>query len=330
MLKTILFTHDDLDGAGCRIVFNLAFSHLNDHEYKILNCSNNNIDDQVIEFLSSNDFNEDTAICFGDICPSREVLESVSKTVKNVYIWDHHRTNFFAEWIVPSAQIIPENDFGQMECGTSIMFKYFNSIAYSTNSPCGRLFLNNGNQSLLSSLVETIRSYDTYEWKETGNIDAKRLQTLFRLLGMERFCHRYIARILFDKNDNLIINGDMEFVDAKMEAEQRAIDNLTLDDIYDINIKGYRTAFALNTIYADISEAAHQFLTRYPEFDMFAGFSLSRGGMFSFRSLRDDIDLGKDIALPLGGGGHPKAAGARLPREISEQIADMIIEFMNS
>lgn len=36
----------------------------------------------------------------------------------------------------------------------------------------------------------------------------------------------------------------------------------------------------------------------------------------SYRGIRDEIDLGKDIAKLFGGGGHPKAAGSQIDDEI--------------
>lgn len=364
MLQTILFDHDDMDGAGCRIVFQLAHQHLKEgKDYIIVHCSNVGVDSSVTEIINRDDVNEDTVIYFADICASREVMEMVAKKFKTVRVFDHHRTNFFVSWIIPDAVIIPENPMGVMESGTSLLFQHFCEIAADNPyDPRALYFMDNTSLKkaidhsvkhgygttetmmekyeegtdgfqLFSELVDNIRSYDTYEWKEKDNIVAKKLQMLFFLLGMDRFCNKYISRIKNPSNKktvDIIDPSDMEFVDAKLEAEKRVIDSIGIDDIYDVSIKGLRAAFILSSAGANISEVAHQFLTKHPEFDMFIGFTFYRGGEYSFRCIRDDLDTGKDIAAPIGGGGHPKASGAPIPSQVRNNIIDILMSGIDS
>ena len=44
----------------------------------------------------------------------------------------------------------------------------------------------------------------------------------------------------------------------------------------------------------------------------------------SYRTVKDNINLGKDIASVYGGGGHPKAAGSPISDDIREQIINMM------
>lgn len=349
MLQIVLFDHDDMDAAGCRIVFTIAHSHLKEGEdYLIVHCSNNNVDDLVTKTVMRDDVDVNTEIYFSDICASREVLEVLVEKFSTVKIWDHHRTNFFATWVVPDAKIIPENAIGVLESGTSIIFQHFAEIAANhPNDPRARYFLTpeartqsilsnkinpdapvipeGGNLKLLSELVENIRSYDTYDWKESNNLTAKKLQTLFFLLGMNRFCNRYINRIMNSTSTGVIDDNDLEFVEARLENEQRIIDSIGVDNVYDVSIKGLRAAFILSSTGANISELSHQFLTKHKEFDMFIGFSFFKGGEYSFRCIREDLDLGKDIAASIGGGGHPKASGAPIPIEVRNQIIELLM-----
>ena len=55
----------------------------------------------------------------------------------------------------------------------------------------------------------------------------------------------------------------------------------------------------------------------------------SNGLSFSFRCTRDDIDLGKNISAPIGGGGHPKAAGAPISTDFKNMIVEMISTELN-
>lgn len=339
MLKTILFDHDDLDAAGCRILFTIAHHHMKyGKDYIIVNCSNTLVDESVNETINRDDVDENTIIYITDICPSREVLEHVAEKFKTVKIFDHHRTNFFATWVVPDAVIVPENNLGVLESGTSLLFKHFVQVANNDPlDPRATYFLESttpdehtANFKFISNLTEHIRSYDTYDWKNTNNITAKKLQTLFFMLGMERFCKRYVNKIIEtnipdSETDNMIEVNDSDFIDARMENEQRVIDSIGPDDVYDVSIKGLKAAFILSSAGANISELSSQFLTKYPEYDMFIGFSFIRGGEYSFRCKRDDIDTGGYIAEPIGGGGHPKASGAPLPEEVRNEIISILM-----
>ena len=323
MLKTILFTHDDLDGAGCRIVYELAHHHLEKgKDYMVFNCPNNGADNAVMDCIEKGLIDKNTEICFGDIVASRETLEHLVNNYSMPKIWDHHRTNFFTTWVVPEAVIVPENDFGVMQSGTSLMYQHFSLVNE----------LNVKNEKLLDKLIDTIRSYDTFEWKETNNLDAKKLNILFSLLGMEVFCNEYIARVNSDDtSDDIITDGDIKFVNAKIDYEQRIIDGVTPDDVYRVSVNGLKTAFILGGMGVNVSELAHQFLTKYPDdFDMFASFNLWRGGEFQFRTIKDDLDIGKDVAALIGGGGHPKAAGAPLGDEIRHELLKLLIMKMNA
>ena len=335
MFKTILFTHDDLDGAGCRIVFELAHHYLEKGtEYDVINCSNSSIDDDVMRVLGEGNIDKNTEICFGDIVASRETLQYIVDNFSMPRIWDHHRTNFFATWVVPDATIVPENELGVMQSGTSLMYQYYCMEAIT--SPNNKLEVfsgKDGSPEFLGEFIDAVRSYDTYEWKTTDNITARKLQTLYSLLGMERFCKQYIEMISDIHTDvdydDIILMDDLKFVDAKLEREQRIIDTITPDDVYHVNIRGLNTAFALGGFGVNGSELAHQFLTKYSEFDMFALFDLWGGGAFSFRTVKDELDIGKDVALPIGGGGHAKAAGASIPEEIRDEFINILLNYVN-
>lgn len=339
-LERILFTHDDLDGAGCRVIFELAFGKgTKGIDFDVWNCSNGGIDSKVREAISTEVVDKDTVVWFGDISAGREALNEIQNVAKTVWVVDHHRTNFFVthELRDPShAIIVPENEFGQLQSGTSLLFQKLSEMVLEPYSGIDKGAMTNGgpeHQEFIGLFVDTVRSYDTYEWKQTNNLIAKRLNTLFYLLGMERFCKMYLRllRDPFYKGDLIGTYDVQQFVDAKLEAEQKMIDTFGVDRIIDTTVRGYRTALLIGSCYpANFSELGNQFLTKHPEFDVIAQFTLSDGGTFGFRAVRDDIDIGKDIAAPIGGGGHPKAAGAPLSQELKEIFQEYLIAEMNN
>lgn len=321
MIKSILFTHDDLDGAGCRILYELAKYPNENKEHLIVNCSNAGVDNTVIETISREDVNINTVIVFGDIVASREVLEMLKLKFFDVRIYDHHRTNFFATWVFPNAVIVPETNLGVLESGTSLMFNAIcNGEIQCENM---RLF----ETKLIEEVVEHIRLWDTYQWKEKNKIEARKLQILYILLGMENFCKLYVEKLInADDNSKLFDDNSIMFIDAKMENDQKNIDGITKDKVYDVNIRGFKCAFVLSKDGADASELGSQFLAKYPEYDIMISFSLFGDGAYSFRSNRDNIDIGADIAVPIGGGGHPKAAGAPMSSSVKEEITKLILK----
>jgi oligoribonuclease NrnB/cAMP/cGMP phosphodiesterase (DHH superfamily) len=328
MLKTVLLTHTDLDGAGCRIVFSLAHQHLKEDEWKILNCSNSNVDEQAAIFIDSDDVNVDTIICFGDICASRGILDKLVERFHTIKIWDHHKTNTYALEVIPDAAVIPENDIGKKNCGTSLMYQYFCGL--DINDPRGDYFRSKGNQVLLTDFVETVRSYDTFEWKSTNNKDAKRMVSLFFLIGMDRFCNKYLNRLKDkDSSSKLFLDSDLEFIEARIENEQSMIDEVDVDKLFHVEVKGLKAVVMFTGTGVSLSELGYQLLTKYPKIDVFIGINFGTGTI-NYRCVKDNIDTGFYLAKPAKGGGHPLASGNPIPAEITQFILDVLREFIEN
>lgn len=318
-MKEFLITHDDLDGAGCRILFQIAHERLEKgKDYDVINSHNNTVDDDTITFINSGVFNKrEDILYYADICPSPEVLQMLCSNGYDVRIFDHHNTNVYAVEIVgDNASIIPEYD-GKLESGTSLLWKY-----YRTNKPYM-------NSDIVDMFQDTVRSYDTWEWKTTNNIVAKQLQTLLYLLGMDRFCTYYTKFLTMSYDHHLISDTHMMFIEARLEQEQRAIDDfITCGDYHELNVSGYKCAFVLGSRGANVSEMCNQWLLQHPEIDIM-GVYLPFDNTISFRTVRDDINLGEEVCKPLGGGGHPKAAGAPLSEENISRIVNLFNEILN-
>lgn len=57
----------------------------------------------------------------------------------------------------------------------------------------------------------------------------------------------------------------------------------------------------------------------HPEIDFVAMIDISDCSV-SYRTIKEDIDLGKDIASIFGGGGHLKTAGSRFDQNVKADI----------
>lgn len=332
MLKNILFTHDDLDGLGCRVIYEIAHfvddqdSYSEDKKsWMVTNCSNKSISMMVESSIEKGFIGPETHVMFADISPDRPALERVLAVAKTVDICDHHETAFWTEDILGKdhAHIIPINDMGIMESGTSILFKWFLERGNQLINECNEA-------SFLGLFVDTVRSYDTYEWKETNNLLAKQLQTLFILLGMETMSHRYLGKILSKDDGPLIDVHDMEFVEARLNREQRVIDNFIENsehNVIPLDICGFKAVFTVNVSFVGVSELAYQFLIKHPEIDCFISYDLGTNA-FSFRSAKDGVNTSQRLALPLGGGGHPRASGACLGEEFKNTMVDHVLQYL--
>lgn len=334
--EEVLFTHNDLDGAGCSILYNLAHPFfLYEGKFKIYNCSNENIDRVVQEALDNGEVDFLTKVTFGDIVCCRELLTKVVSICKSVEIYDHHRTNLWAEDICPNSVIVPENKFSEPQCGTSLMYQHYCQMAFMHSRDLTYSEFESNDETerhiqRLAKFVDTIRSYDTWEWKSTGNIMAKELQILCSLLGLEEFIKYYSKYLLYinPTYGPIISPEDYRFIKARLHAERDRMNKFSREDVIECNVRGLKTVLALNTIGMNISDLASKFLEENPDIDMFAGFSLP-DGTFQFRTRRDDLNLGEFIAEPIGGGGHPQAAGAVISKELKQVFAELLISAMN-
>lgn len=335
MYSNVLFTHDDLDGVGCRVVYEIAHSHEKKGiEYNVFNCSNAKLDETVLSELDTDKYAPDrTIIYFADICGKPDTLSVLKSRGYQVYIFDHHITNLHALDYYPNAIVMEANTLGQPVSGTSLLFQYFCSVNDPELSRYFKPEKGNARYDRIAHFVDTVRSYDTYEWKQTGNIEAKQLQTLFFMIGIENFSKKYVTNLLETTEDTPLINdSDMMFVKAKMEFEQSTIDSFTINDVIPIQLLGaiddimHPGCMIIANKGAPISEIGYQFLQKHPEFDFIVGINFNYPGReISFRARDDKMNLGQNFAARIGGGGHPKAAGATMP---SGALSDVLNIFM--
>lgn len=342
MLNSILFTHDDLDGCGCRIIYELAHHYEEKgREYDVLNCSNAKLDEMVMDELNQSRIHPDrTQVFFADICAKPETLQILKSKKYDVRIFDHHETNLPALEVYPNAVIMEKNLLGKAVSGTSLLYQYFVEMANSHHSwETSKYFLPEpGNMRFerIGHFVDTVRSYDTYEWKETGNTKAKELQTLFFMLGIENFCSKYIEDLKENRCSlELISESDMLFVKAKMQFEQSIIDNFTVNDVIPIQLRGemdgimHTGCMIIANKGAPISELGYQFLQKHPEFEFIVGFNFNFPGReISFRARDDSIQLGQNFASRIGGGGHPKASGAPFPAKAMDDMLNLFVKVL--
>lgn len=309
-MRVKLFTHTDLDGIGCAVLAYLAFGKENvDVEY----CNYDDIDDKVEVFMEDCDlYRSYNQIFITDISVSDSVanmIDILDRVDRRVELYDHHGTALFLnkyDWCNVT-DLSPLDDC--KTSGTELFYvELMNHGYFSVNNDI-KYRIN------VDKFVMNVRDYDTWRWKELGEfgIVCKQLNDLFYIYGRDEFVEWTIKRInmfvepspmftfpYFDQTDVALLNQKHQDIDIYVEEKNKQIKKFT-----DQWGNSYGVVFAERYF----SELGNQLCEMNPDLAYVAMIDISNGRV-SYRSIRDNINLGTEIAHNYGGGGHPKAAGS--------------------
>lgn len=171
--------------------------------------------------------------------------------------------------------------------------------------------------------VQTVRDYDTWRWSTLGEdgIICKQVNDLLYLYGRDNFIQWCISEIydevfprLYAK-DELVLKMKQDEIDRYVESKDEQMFTILLCD---------RTC---GVVYADryASELGNRLCKMHPEIDFVAMINIGNKTV-SYRTVKDEIDLGKDVAALFGGGGHPKAAGSQFDDEVRYNISKCVFK----
>ena len=78
-------------------------------------------------------------------------------------------------------------------------------------------------------------------------------------------------------------------------------------------------------VYSDrnVSELGNRLCQMHPEIDFVVMIDLGNATV-AYRTVKDNIDLGRDVAALYRGGGHPKAAGSKFNDEMRVNISKYV------
>ena len=306
-----LFTHTDLDGIGCAILAKLAFgTEVVDVEY----CNYDDINQKVEEYFNSGveyechitdiSINEELAKKIDDI--KKEYRLSYHEKI--CWLLDHHPTALVLnkyEW----CKVQIKNEETHIETsGTEMYYHWLIDNGYLNRS------------DILDRFVELVTNYDTWRWSTLGEdgLICKQVNTLLYLYGRDKFidwCISEINNLFFPRlrdSDRLILEIEQKAIDDYVEAKDK---QLFIDELC-----GKTCGFVFAEKY--VSELGNRLCQIHPEIDFIA--MINMDGTVSYRTIKDDINLGKDIAQVFGGGGHLKAAGSQISKEVQMEIIKKI------
>lgn len=302
-----LFSHSDLDGIGCGILVQLAFGKDN---AEISYCDYDNIDSTVKEYLETEQ--DDTIpIYITDIRVNEETAELLNKR-GNVQLLDHHPTALGLnkyDW----CDVVIEDFKGIKTSGTMLFYHWLGMN--------GCLSEELENNKALKRFAELVRDYDTWRWSELGEdgVICKQVNDLLYLYGRDDFIHWCVSEIhdevfprLYAK-DEVVLKIKQDEIDRYIEEKDKTMFTSTMCG----KVCGF--------VFADrfVSELGNRLCKMHPEIDFVAMIDID-GCTVSYRTVKEDIDLGKDVASLFGGGGHPKAAGSEFSQSIKLKVIEEI------
>lgn len=284
-----LFTHLDLDGVGCAVLARLTFGK----NVEITYCNYDEVDSLVREYISEMNKEHDT--CFiTDIGIKDDLASMINLEYKNNFkLFDHHKTALDLnkyDWCTVETE---NKETGSMTSGTELFSKYLVDHKYLEVD--------------VSDFVRIVTDYDTWRWSTLGKEGqvSKDVNDLLYLYGRERFetwCMRCIESGKFphfDEESSLMLTFNKNEIEKYIKEKDKTI------------IVNCNREYMYGVVFADkyISELGNELCKLNKELDYIVIVNMSTRSV-SYRTIKDNIDVGM-IAKGHGGGGHPKAAGAK-------------------
>lgn len=317
-----LFTHNDLDGIGCAL---LAALHYGLENIDFETCKYDDINTKLISYFEAKDYLNFESCFITDISMTKETADFMASytdqdtpdfsAVNHIKLLDHHvsalKLNDF-----PFCTVQTTYENGYKASGTSLFYDYLRNT-YPDDLLLASPFT--------QTFVEKVRLYDTWEWADTQDLDAKHLNDLLYILGHERFFDSWLGRLLnpaeafsFTETENLLLELKQNEIDKYIESRD--------EELIVKEILGYQAGLVFANRFQ--SELGNKLAKLHPELDFIAMINISGG--VSCRTIRDDLDLATEVAGFFGGGGHPKAAGLPVPDEIREMVINHLFQLEES
>ncbi|WP_336784132.1 hypothetical protein [Paenibacillus illinoisensis] len=308
-MKVKLFTHTDLDGVGCQVIANHFFGASN---VSTTYCDYIEVDAKISQFFTSGEYKKFNRIFITDISVNEDtatVINDISVQWYDVIrLIDHHKTAFWLnkyKW----AEVTSEYHDGTKTSGTDLLLGHLINTFPELDSTL---------ESQLISFAEQVRRWDTWDWYNIHKDESpKQLNNLMYLIGRVKFAKRFSenADTKFNEGESLVLSIE----DAKIESYIKKVSKTIIEK----KIAGYKAGVVFAESYS--SELGNKLAEMNLHLDFIAIVNPLNGSV-SYRSIRDDLDLGKDVAALYGGGGHPKASGSGFDKRLNIKYINSIFD----
>lgn len=313
-MKIKLFTHTDLDGVSCGVV--LKYLYLG-HDVRILFCNYDDINDEVERFITSKSYKLYDSVFITDISVNHQVaklIDDACKTSSTMFtLLDHHST---AEWLNKYSWSKVKTSYtdGTGTCGTSLLYDYLDAMSAIDDVYLGQF-------------VSHVRLWDTWEWtKDKSKFRmSEYLSLLLKTMCKAEFIDRIVWTLEYNCEDGqfLLSEESLNMIHKEIERRNAHVQNaLNTAQIIDDYARGVTFACVFSDDYE--SEIGNQLCIQNPGI-MYAVIINLRKKTISFRTTSDSFNVAVELAIPLGGGGHPKSAGC----PITKSDKDIMRFFLN-
>lgn len=339
-----LYTHSDLDGAGCAIMMNILSRFVAGYpasDTLPINCPEMHIEtvycDNPSKIILPKIVGDDTAIVITDLCPTKETLSQLDALTDRYVIVDHHIWNteqLDDRCIIDSTHAATLILHSMVDEYISYMMANLNAVennAYSTE------FKRRWTPAILNTAktyATDVSKYDTGDFGEISfDINTKSVSSqLKESFYFEAFANTddipvYVTHITDKITDcyNTSANELDEFAKKYVEQQCRMldfhyklmVDYVSITTIVDDDIGEMVMAYIPFNV-PSFNVVAQQYLRTHPAVDILIGIS-NKHGSLEVR-LRSFGDTSKDqkrdcqrFANKYGGGGHKNAAGFTVP-----------------
>lgn len=269
-----LFTHNDLDGVACGILFRLAFGEQADIRYNSVSGLNFQVE-KYFERMNERMKKEDH-LYITDLSVNHEVTERINRFVSEggkADLIDHHKTALhFNDYSWGYVKV--EDESGTLTSAASLVYEYLKDK--------GQLAEN----SALNEFVELVRQYDTWEWDIHENFKAKNLNDLFFMVSIEEFEERMISRLQtdngfeFDEFEQKLLEMEEDKIERYIRRKKREIIQMEHGGLYGgvVHAESYH------------SELGNELGKEFPHLDYIAILNVG-GRKISFRTIHDHVDV---------------------------------------
>ena len=292
-----LFTHTDLDGRACAVIGELEADR-RCSGIMVTYCDYDNVDLKIDAWMTSmtinpmNSIATDSVVYITDISVSDETAEKLDQFAKttgiSIRLIDHHQTAMRLlkyEWALvdPSPNV----------CGTSLFADYLGICSEEADYA-------------LRDFIEAVCLYDTWRFDQADPYCFPvMLNYIAYILDKDQFITEMMDAIYNGYETALHLPDWLTDIAVSHIAEDLDYTKERVDAAEPISFGKYkaRVVFASRCF----SQIGHQIVEQYDDAD-FAIVYDAEAKTAHLRGGDDSPNLGEEIAKPMGGGGHPKAA----------------------
>lgn len=284
MVRCVVFTDLDLDGAGSLLTF--KWFHPN-HQIDTVGLKVSNLRDKLLSWLKTNSFESYDEVYFFDLDTS-SVGDLIDR--ENVTIIDHHGTN----------------TYNYKSANTDLVVTTSTSkLIYNKYKKESKIKLSFSQVELLS----LIDDYDSYTLKFANSYSLDILFWYYSGDRISHFCERFKEGFKdFTDQEKVLINTYRKRF-AKYYRQLRLYDA-------DISIKGKQYKFISTFVDKYVNDVAHCVIRDNEQCDITMLINPKSKRVYFRKRKGIDVNLGKLAAALCEGGGHEYAAGGVLNERI--------------